>query len=349
VRYRTILLAFVAGLSTLPAWSDQVTLANGDVITGAVVKKDGAKLTFKSEVFGEVTIPWASVKSLAATEDLTVVLPGGETVRGPVRTAGDALEVTSPSGLRTAPLAEVSSLRNPAEQQTWESLQNPRLTQLWTGFFDIGLALARGNARTDTLTTSATASRVTRNDKVSVYFSQIRGTARVNGVSSTIANAIRGGWSYNRNITPRIFVSALNDWDHDSFLDLDVRFVLGGGVGVNAIKTETTTLSFLGSADYSRENWSGGVSRDSAEANFGQDLALKLSTVTSVNESFRLFPNLSETGEYRMTFDLGAVTALSKWLGWQVTASDRFLSNPLFGRQRNDLLLSTGLRVTFAK
>ena len=50
-----------------------------------------------------------------------------------------------------------------------------------------------------------------------------------------------------------------------------------------------------------------------------------------------------------MNFDLGAVTALKKWLGWHVTASDRFLSNPLFGRQRNDLLISTGLRISFAK
>jgi hypothetical protein len=62
-----------------------------------------------------------------------------------------------------------------------------------------------------------------------------------------------------------------------------------------------------------------------------------------------MFPNLTDTGEYRVNFDLGAVTTIKKWLGWQVTASDRFLSNPLFGRQRNDLLLSTGLRLSFAR
>jgi hypothetical protein len=50
-----------------------------------------------------------------------------------------------------------------------------------------------------------------------------------------------------------------------------------------------------------------------------------------------------------VNFDIGAVTALKKWLGWHVTASDRFLSNPVFGRQRNDLILSTGLRISFAK
>ncbi len=50
-----------------------------------------------------------------------------------------------------------------------------------------------------------------------------------------------------------------------------------------------------------------------------------------------------------MNFDLGLATTLRKWLSWQVTGSDRYLSNPVFGRKKNDMILSTGFRVTFAK
>jgi hypothetical protein len=35
------------------------------------------------------------------------------------------------------------------------------------------------------------------------------------------------------------------------------------------------------------------------------------------------------------------------WLSWQITLSDRFHSDPLPGLQKNDLLLTTGVRVTF--
>jgi outer membrane receptor for monomeric catechols len=62
-----------------------------------------------------------------------------------------------------------------------------------------------------------------------------------------------------------------------------------------------------------------------------------------------MFANLSDTGSYRFNFDIGSSTVLKKWLRWHVTASDRFLSNPVQGRQRNDLLISTGLRLSFAK
>jgi hypothetical protein len=51
-----------------------------------------------------------------------------------------------------------------------------------------------------------------------------------------------------------------------------------------------------------------------------------------------------------MNFDVAAVTTLKKWLGWQVTISDRYLSNPIQpGLKKNDFLLTTGFRITFAR
>jgi putative salt-induced outer membrane protein YdiY len=341
-------LLFLLPLASV-LFADQVVLKNGDTLTGSIVKKDDGKLTIKSEFLGEVSMPWSAVQSIRSDESLTVELPGEERVVGKVTTTGETLQVTTATATRTAPLAQVGAVRNPAEQRTWERLQHPGILELWTGFFDMGLALARGNARTDTLTSTFNATRVTRKDKLSVTFNQIYGSARVDNVTSTIASAVRGGWSYNRDVTPRLFVSTLNDYEHDRFQNLDLRFVAGLGLGANVIKEPNTSLSFTGGGDYMRETFMLGVARNSAEANVGDDFLHKFSPTTNVTQTFRFFPNLSHSGEYRVNFDLGAVTALKKWLGWHVTASDRFLSNPVFGRQRNDLLISTGLRVSFAK
>jgi len=343
---RTLVLLL---LPLAAAFADQVVLKNGDTLTGSIVKKDGDKLTLHSEFLGDVTMPWTAIRSIQSDETLTVELPGNERVAGKVATSGDTLQVNTGTATRSAPLLQVGAMRNPAEQKTWERLQHPGLLQAWTGFFDMGLALARGNARTDTLTSNFNASRVTRKDKLTFTFSQIYGSARANGTTSTIASALRGGWSYNRNVSDRFFLSTMNDYEHDRFLDLDLRFVAGAGVGINAIKQPNTSLTFTGAADYNRENFISHVHRDSAELNFGDDFLHKFSPTTSVTQAFRVFPNLSYSGDYRVNFDIGAVTALKKWLGWHVTASDRFLSNPVFGRQRNDLILSTGLRVSFAK
>ena len=329
--------------------ADQVVLTNGDTITGAIVKKDGGKLTIKSEFLGEVTMPWSAVKSIRSDAELNVVLPSGETVKGKIASTGDQLQIASGTGTKTAPLAGVTALRDAGEQHNFERLLHPGILELWNGNFDIGLSLARGNALSDALTTAFTAGRNTRTDKIMLYFNQIYGTARVNDVTSTIASAVRGGWKYNRNVSPRMFLTGFNDYEHDRFQNLNIRFVAGGGAGVRALKTERAQLDFDAGIDYMRENFLNGLNRNSAEVNFGDNLFYKVSKATTVTQAMRLFTNLSDTGSYRLNFDIGANTVIKKWLGWHVTASDRFLSNPVQGRQRNDLLVSTGFRLSFAK
>jgi putative salt-induced outer membrane protein YdiY len=294
-------------------------------------------------------MPWSAVKSVRSDTELNVVLPAGQTARGKLSTTGDQLQIAVGPETKTAPLAAVATVRDAAEQHSFERLEHPRIFELWSGNFDLGLALARGNARTDSLTTAFTAGRRTRDGNLSVYFNQIHSTARAEGLTSTIASAVRGGWKYNHNLSPRMFLTGFNDYEHDRFQNLNIRFVAGGGAGVNAVKTENLHLDFDAGLDYQRENFMNGLHRNSAEANFGDNLLYKVFKGTSLTQALRVFTNLSDTGAYRMNFDLGTSTLLKKWLGWQVTASDRFLSNPVQGRQRNDLLLSTGFRLSFAK
>jgi putative salt-induced outer membrane protein YdiY len=325
-----------------------VVLKNGDIITGAVIKKDGGKLTLKSEFLGEVTMPWSAVKSLKSDQELNVVLPGGETVKGKLATTGDNLSVAAAGGEKSAALTAVTAVRNDAEQHNWERLQHPGILELWTGTYNMGLALARGNARTTTLTNAFTATRVTTKDKVIVHFNEIFAASLANNVNSTTASSLTGGWEYNRNLNPKIFLATTNEYDHDRFQDLNLRAVFGAGAGWNAVKTAKATLSFQGGADYNHEAFMDGISRGTAEVNFGDDLLYKFSPATSVTESFRMYPNLSDTGQYRINFNLSAVTALKKWLGWHISFTDNFLSDPVLGRLRNDLILSTGFQLSFA-
>lgn len=341
----------VAPLLFLPVLllADQVTLKNGDKISGLIIKKDGDKLTVKSEFLGEVTIPWEAVISIASDQALAVVLPGDKAITGRVSTTDGKVRIAAPGSEETVAVAEVAAIRNPDEEKKFERLRHPGLLALWAGYFDLGLALARGNARTTTLTTAFNASRVTRNDKTTLYFNELYSTATIAGKNAATADAIRGGLSYDRKLRSRLFVNIFNDYEKDRFQSLDLRFVLGGGFGFSAIKSDRTRLDLLGGIDYNRSNFAALPVRSSAEGYFGDDWTYKLSGITALNQSFRIFPDITRSGEYRIIFDLGAATTLKKWLSWQLTASDRYLSNPVFGRRRNDVLLTTGFRVSFAR
>jgi Protein of unknown function, DUF481 len=351
LRFRNVVLS-LSICSTLFA-ADQVVLKNGDIITGTVIKKDGDKLTLKSEFLGEVTMPWSAIKSLKSDQELNVVMPGGETVKGKVTTNGDKLDVATPSGEASFAMGTIATVRDDAEQQAWEKLQHPGFFELWNGTYNAGLALARGNARTATLTNAFAAVRATKNDKIDISFNEIYATALVtqtNGtqLQSATASALHFGWDYNRNLNPRWFVTAMNGYDHDRFQDLNLRAVFGGGFGWNALKESKAMLSVQGGADYEHESFMDSIGRNSAEVNIGDNFAYKFSPVTSLTQSFTIFPNMSYTGQYRFNFNLSAVTALKKWLAWHITATDNFLSDPVLGRLRNDVILSTGLQLSFA-
>lgn len=328
---------------------DQVTLTNGDTITGAIVKKDGDKLTIKSEFLGEVTMPWTAVKAIRSDKPLFVSLANGTEVRGTLTPQGEAIQIAAAANPQTTSLKEVSAIRDEAEERKRERLLKPGWLELWAGYFDLGLSLTRGNARTNTLATSFNSARVTRTDKTTLYFNDISSSAKINGIVAKTADAARGGIAYDHNLKPRLFVHLLNDYEYDQFQNLDLRFVAGGGLGFHARKSEHMLLDLSAGADYDRDKFGNHLTRSSAEVNWGDDLAYKIAGRTSFTQSFRMFNNVTRAGEYRVNFDAGSATTLRKWLSWQVTASDRLFSNPLPGRQRNDLLLTTGLRVNFAR
>ncbi len=330
-------------------WADQLILQNGDRVTGKIVKKDGDKVMLQSDLMGDLTIPWQAVSSVTSEEPLTVVLADGKSVVGRLNTTEGKVEVATATAVEKSPLGEVYAIRNAKEQMAYERHLHPGWLDLWAGYFDLSVAMARGNARTNTWTTAFNAERTTKTDKSIVYFNQIYASATVDQKSSATAEDVRGGWAYDRNIRSRVFYNTFQDYEFDRFQDLDLRFVFGGGLGFSALKREHFHLDLLGGANYERENFNTGPRRNSAEVYWGDDWSYKVSAKTSIRQSFRMFHNLTNTGEYRSNFDFGASTNFWKRLAWHVSASDHFLSDPAPGRRRNDILLTAGVRLSFTK
>jgi putative salt-induced outer membrane protein YdiY len=336
----------VLALISAPAWADQVTLKNGDRVTGEIVKKEGGTLTIKSTYMGTIAVPWDQISEVRSETPLTVVLPSG-TVQGTVATSGGRLQVQGRA--EPVPLIEVVAVRDVAEQQAYERHLHPGWGQLWAGTASLGFAGTAGNARTLTFTTGVNAARLTNTDKTSIYLNIIKASAVVNGQSSDTAQAVRGGVSYDHNVSPRLFANVFNDYEYDKFQNLDLRFVLGGGLGFHAIKTERSRLDLLAGVDYNHSKFSTPLTQNAAEFFWGDEYTFRLSGATSLVQTFRMFDNLTDTGTYRVNADVGASTKISKWLTWNLSLSDRYLNHPAPGRKTNDFLYTTGIGITFAR
>jgi putative salt-induced outer membrane protein YdiY len=164
-------------------------------------------------------------------------------------------------------------------------------------------------------------------------------------VPATTANAIQGGIRYDHDLTKRLFAFVGADFQTDDLQALNLRSVLGGGLGYHAIKNDRTTLDFLGGANYTHENYVT-FNRSFAALSLGEEFTHKLGMSTLITQKFYMFPNLDDLGQYRGTFNLGTVTKFNKWFGWQNAFGDIYVTNPPAGKKQNDIIFTTGLNVT---
>jgi hypothetical protein len=158
--------------------ADQVTLKNGDRLSGSILKYDGKNLMLKSDLAGEVAIPWENVTAVTSTQPLSITLKDGQRVVGIVTTDGAKFQVaTKETGNVTASRESVQAIRSVPEQTAYDTeidrYKNPRLIDLWTGTFDLGFAETHGNSDTKTFTLGSAAVRATSRDKITVNYTQI--------------------------------------------------------------------------------------------------------------------------------------------------------------------------------
>ena len=190
-------------------------------------------------------------------------------------TAGGKVEVVADNTRASVAPGDITILRDADEQKAYERLLQPGWGDLWAGSASLGFAGTIGNARTSTFTTSINAVRATKTDKTSIYFKTINASALANGVSAATARAVRAGVAYDHNVSSRMFVNIFNDWEYDRFQNLDLRFVVGGGVGFHAVKTERSRLDLLAGFDYNHSKFSTPLTRNSGELFWGDDYNLQ--------------------------------------------------------------------------
>lgn len=364
-----LLVVVCSILAVTPLLADTIKLKNGDRLTGSIVKSDEKTIVIKTEYAGMVTVNWDAVSDVDSAQQLNVFSKSGQKIVGTVASTEGKLDVsTSDSGKVTLAKADVVTIRNTDEQAAWQKEQdrfaNPSVLDLWNGSADFGIALTSGNSATSSTTAGLDLTRATRRDKTSVFYRQISATDRNVKPSRKIANAKRAGVQYDLNLSPRSYAFGFANFDFDEFLRLDLRFVTGGGFGYNVVKNERSAFDIFGGITYTKETFDvtpnpttlvpkptyTTLNRDSVGGMVGETWTYKLNGRTSFFEKVVLFPSFTKNGGFRLNFDAGMTTTLSKYMSWNLTYSDRYLSNPpLPGLKKNDSFLSTGLRFTIAK
>jgi putative salt-induced outer membrane protein len=345
-------IAFCCLFAASSLLADQVALKNGDRVSGKIVNTDDKTITVKSDLMGEVKIDKAAVVNVRSDEPLNVTLKDGKTVVGKVETVENEVRVVKDGqSLAAAPVDTVMAYRDNAAQHAWEReqerLTHARLTDFWAGTVIFGLSNTRGNSSTASFNTTAAVSRAVAKNKTGLYFNQVYASQRNTTPYGATANQVSGGIRQDRDVSKKMFLFGILNFDYDQFLSLDLRSVAGGGLGYHAWKSDKGYFDVGLGGNYNREKFVGLPVRNSGEILTYEELGYKPFSKLKLYERFAFFPNMTDTGQYRFSFIATAAVPVFKWMDWTVGINNNYLSNPPVGRQTNDFAFTTGVGITF--
>ncbi|HWR17821.1 MAG TPA: DUF481 domain-containing protein [Terriglobales bacterium] len=318
-------------------------------MTGTVEKLSDSRLVIKSKVLGDLKVSLDEVARIESDKKVTVTSSTGVYEARSMNFKDERANLSiSDSRAVSIPREEVvqltSVIPNPAIPESV-----PTFWSNWYSSLDAGMSAARGNSSTTNVNLGAKAIHSTERDRLTLGVTSIFAQNSTDGNVVTSANATHGAARYDLNVSDRTFTFALANFDSNQLQGLDLRAVLGGGLGVRAAQTRRTSFDIFAGASMNQEILSDDPDRRSGEFITGQELNLKLSSRADFLQRLMFFPNFTDAGQYRVTFDSTASLKFNSWLGWHSTLSNTYLSNPAPGARANDMLVTTGIRFFFGE
>jgi len=232
-------------LTCLTAGADEVTLANGDHITGSVVKKEGDVLTFTTDYAGEISIAWPQIINLVTDTPVVVQLVDETRISGQLsRSAEGAVGITGSDVIDAGniPLTHIALINPPPPDDNRVKMK---------GHANVGLYLAKGN--TDKEAYHGDIETVARTNENRFTAGAIYNQAFDAGVESE-RNAT-AYLKYDHFFTDKWYSYANTVLFKDDFADLNLRSSLGLGAGYQFYESEMTNLSLEGGLSYVSEDF----------------------------------------------------------------------------------------------
>lgn len=219
----------------------------------------------------------------------------------------------------------------------------------WRYALGAGLSIASGNTTSSTLTVNGDGVRKTQSDKWTFYGKALR--ARSDG--NTTGEQLGLGTRYEADINERVFGFGQGDYLRDKPANLARRLSLGAGFGYHVIRADALTWDVFSGLGYTSDAYITPTTVAGAVRStygYGELLLGEESNHTiSENSSFRqrvvVYPNLSNSGEFRAAADLGLSVAVNKTMSLTASLVHRYNSDPGVGLKNTDTLFVTGLSV----
>ncbi len=315
--YALLLLLFLTQVATSEK-TDIVILQNGDRITGEIKELALGRLKFKTDNAGTIFFEWDKVAYVKSVQTFEIVTQDEKEYFGSIDsdTITSLLIVLTPdTAVRLQPLAVVSVV--PIEESFWKRLDLS---------IDLGV----------TYTKASKVGQFILNSDVGFRRRRLSSDLNLNSTITIQQNRER---TERHSLTSQTIYYYSRPWgcggtaalERNSELGIDMRLLLGAGIGRHLIQTNFNQLGFLSGLQYNREWVAGG---EPGQGNLEAFAVVSYhqyrfdTPELDLSTSLRLFPNLTPIDRFRGELNFDLRWELIADLFWKLNFYELYDSKP---------------------
>jgi hypothetical protein len=351
---------------------DVLILANGDQLTGKLLREANGTVTFHSDMAGDLTFTWDKIKSIRTSQKFAVIQQGqhisrktsdSDVAQGTVAIQDEKVQVNAAAGgpTKDIPLKDAQYMVD-ANTFSNEVHRNPGWGYGWTGSLSAGAAEVEATTNSRTFTGAAafvrtipSVSWLDPRNRTTADFTGAYGSLSQPGTTATKTNILHADAEHDWFLSPRLYALVDTSFDHNYSQGLNLQQIYGGGLGFVLIKTPKHELDLKGDIHYERQNFgfTPGIipptstpSKSLIGADIGDTYMAKLAHGLIFNQGLVVTPAFNTPSAYSALATAGLTFPVYKRLGFNLSALDDFLNDPAFGSKKNSFQFSAGLTYT---
>lgn len=355
----TFLPGLLAAQTTAATQPDVLILADGEKLIGQFEQGTSSTVTFKSNVLGEVSIPWAKVQELQSPRNFAVIPKSVKLRRGGPRSAvpvgpvtiEDQKIATKPSNAAAPqtpiPVSDVAAVVSQAEFE--KALGRESFRKGWTGGATGGISLTEATQKEQSFTGAVNLTRTApgfswldTRSRTTVDFNSAYSKLTQPATPSLKTSIVHLDAEQDWYLNPRLFAFVSGDLDHSFSQGLRLQQTYGGGLGYVLIKAPSQELDAKVSADYISQRFENGTNNNLIGSQFGETYMRKFARGILFNEQANFTPSWNETSAYSLFGSAALTFPVYHRLGFTVGALDDYINNPPPGFKKNSFQLTVG-------
>jgi putative salt-induced outer membrane protein YdiY len=318
--------------------ADEILFLNGDRLTGKILGAQAGTMTIKTDSVGEIVVDLSKVKTFS-TEEPIVIKSRDATVRSKVSGGADGTVTVVPE---TSGVAEVIALKDLTQI-------NPTTVQ-WTGSITGNALVTRGNSHTENIGVTLNAVRRGEHDRITLGGGYYYGRQRdkdTDEENTTIDNWFVLG-KYDYFLTEKFYLYGALRAERDTMADLDLRLIVGPGVGYQWYETPTFNLATEAGVSWIYEDYKDQKSKD----HWAGRLAYHVDWMP--HKALKLFHNLEwlpsfegPFDDYNLNLDAGLRATIIQGFFAELKIEFRYDSTPARGAEKEDVRYLVGVGWSF--